>query len=147
MTMPENASFMNKWFANAEALARERASDPYHNGEPLLEACTRTMLGNQASYDAENRPSAEQCHDDYNTLRLFYAASEMLTIEKLTIMQPLFAHLMTNKFLDEGFLNQFRDTNDKASRFLHFAGAASSFRRFYVTEQGRNGDCATPFFA
>jgi hypothetical protein len=61
----------------------------------------------------------------------------MLTIEKLTIMQPLFAHLMTNKFLDEGFLNQFQDTNDKASRFLHFAGAALSFRRVCVTEQGR----------
>lgn len=56
----------------------------------------------------------------------------MLTIEKLTIMQPLFAHLMMNKFLDEGFLNQFQDTNDKASRFLHFAGAALSFRRFVL---------------
>jgi hypothetical protein len=85
MTISENASFMNKWFADAEALARERASDPYHNGEPLLEAFTRTMLGNQASYDTGKRPSA-QCHDDCNALRIFYAASKMLTIEKLTIM-------------------------------------------------------------
>lgn len=53
MTMSENVSFMNKWFADAEALARERASDPYHNGESLLEAFTRAMVGNKASYDPE----------------------------------------------------------------------------------------------
>jgi hypothetical protein len=128
----ENTSYMERrfWYAEAEALATAHTRDTYHNGEPRLEAFIRTMLGNHASYGPRKRPSAEQCYSDYQALKAFHTTCDML-------MEPLFAYPIANELHADGFFEQPRDINARASRFLHFSGAASGRRRFCITGQGR----------
>jgi hypothetical protein len=73
----EQYSYYKRWYAKAEALARNNARDPYHNDEPILEAFIRTVIGNRASYKRE-KPSAAQCYSDYAALEPFLNNSRRL---------------------------------------------------------------------
>ncbi len=52
-------------------------------------------------------------------------------------MKPLLASLIGERLLSNDFLEETLGKKEMATRFLHFAGVASSFRRFCVTEEGR----------
>jgi hypothetical protein len=90
------------------------------------------MIGDVISYEEEKKPSAEQCWSNYKALTGFFSTSQYLQIAK-----PLLAYPIGEDLLSNDFLEQTRDENEKANRFLHFASAASSFRRFCVTGEGR----------
>jgi hypothetical protein len=136
LTAVENASIWEKWFVEAEALARAHARDPYHNGEPLMVAFIRTMLGNQTSYNPTEHPSVEECYRDYAAVQLMPTISDVATqLETLTTLSN--ADELVPLLTPESLLTQIKDTSDRTSKFLHWAGAASSFRRFCVTKQKR----------
>lgn len=132
LSMAESTSYTELWLAEAEALATAQIRDMYYNGESFLEAFIRTMLGNCATDKLERCPSTEQCHGGYEALKKFFAA-----VARMSIMEPLLDPAIPNYVLPEGFLEQPRDTMEKANRFLYFFEVATSLRRFCITEQGR----------
>jgi hypothetical protein len=76
--MSEGNALQRQWFARAEELAREAAEDLYHHtGEPVMEAFTRTLLGNRASYSGP-RPSAAQCTSDYEALKHHFTTFDLV---------------------------------------------------------------------
>jgi hypothetical protein len=69
-TTSENTSYMKKWFSDAEALAKEHASDSYPIGssfESVLEAFIRTIIGNHSD-DCDGRSSTEKSNWDYDAI-------------------------------------------------------------------------------
>lgn len=71
---------MKKWFSDAEALAKEHASDPYpirSSFESVLEAFIRTIVGNH-SHDRYGRPSTEEGKRDYDATQRNFAVTQSL---------------------------------------------------------------------
>lgn len=132
MTKFEQTKYTQQWYQAAESLAKTHAKDPYHNGQPRAEAFIRTMIGDFLSYKEKKKPSTEECWSHYEAL-----LGSFVTSEYLSMVMPLLKSPIGEQLLDSDFLERTHDENEKAGRFLHFAGVASSFRKFCVTEEGR----------
>jgi hypothetical protein len=148
-TTSESTSYMQKWFSDAEALAKEHASDPYPIGssfESALEAFIRTIIGNHSD-NWDGRPSTEEGKRDYDSMQRNFAAAESLVLLEniislsnimITTLGPIAKEVGNNLSLQKKtLLDEYKNTVPNASRLLHSAGTATTRRRFCVTKQGR----------
>jgi hypothetical protein len=148
-TSSENTSYMKKWFSDAEALAKEHASDPYPIGssfESVLEAFIRTIIGNHSD-DYDGCLSTEEGKRGYDAMQRNFAATESLVLlETLISLSNIMSTTLGQIAKDIGnslslqkqtLLDKHKKTVSNASRFLHFAGTVTTRRGFCVTNQGR----------
>jgi hypothetical protein len=148
-TSSEYTSYMKKWFSDAEALAKEHASDPYPIGSSLElveEAFIRTIIGNHSD-NCDGRPSIEEGKRDYEAMHRNFAATESLAIlESLISLNNIMSTTLGPIAKDSGkylslqkhtLLDEHGKTVSNAGRFLHFAGTVTTRRMFCVTKRGR----------
>jgi hypothetical protein len=128
---------VRKWLVDMERLA-VHAKDPYHNGEPRIEALFRTMVGNE-SYDKNDPPTDMQCREDYMVLKAYLDKYPLWIRQKEVVAKAAHREYLAQAHGIEEIWDSMLDLESQYSRISTRIGAACGSRMFCVTKEGRIG--------